>query len=120
MTLMIEAMPVPLEVDAHGVVRVGGTRVTLDTVIAAYRRHDSPEQIAESYDVLQLADVYAVISYYLQHRAEVDAYLEQRAREAEALRREIEQRFDQVGFRERLLVRRAEREKLTRDPSDRG
>jgi hypothetical protein len=42
-TLMIEVAPVPLEVDADGVVRVGGTRVTLDTIVDAFREGATAE-----------------------------------------------------------------------------
>ena len=107
MSLEVEPPPVPLQADEQGVMRVGKTRVRLDTVITAWKQGDSPEQIVENFDVLDLADVYAVISYYLNHRAEVEAYLEQNRQEAERLRAENEHRFPQAGIRERLLARRA-------------
>lgn len=107
MSLEVEIPPVPLQADERGVMRVGKTRVRLDTVITAWKHGDSPEQIVENFDALDLADVYAVISYYLNHRAEVEAYLEQNRQEAERLRAENERRFPQAGIRERLLARRA-------------
>ena len=79
----------------------------LDTVITAWKQGDSPEQIVENFDVLDLADVYAVIGYYLNHRAEVEEYLERNRLEGERLRAENERRFPQAGIRERLLSRRA-------------
>jgi len=86
--------------------RVGDTRVRLDTVITAWKQGDSPEQIVENFDALDLADVYAVISYYLNHRPEVEQYLEQNQQQGERLRAEIERRFPPSGIRERLLARR--------------
>ena len=56
---------------------------------------------------LQLADIYSVIGYYLRHRSEVEAYLGQRAHEAEQVRHQNEARFDTSGVRDRLLARRA-------------
>jgi uncharacterized protein (DUF433 family) len=106
-TLTIETDPVPLRVDDTGTVRVGGTRVTLDTVIGFFNQGESPEEIAYGFDTLKLADIYTVIGYYLRHRAEVDAYLKQRDEEAEALRREIQAQPRYKEFRERLLARRA-------------
>lgn len=106
MTLTIDVDQSPLAVDAHGVVRIGGTRVTLDTVIAAFHEGASAEEVVQQYPVLQLADVYAVFSYYLRHRAEVDAYLSARAAEAATIRAEIEARVSPIGVRERLLARR--------------
>ena len=99
--------PPPLRVDGDGVVRVGGTRVTLDAVVTAYLEGATAEEIVLRYDSLRLADVHAVISYYLEHRAEVEAYLAQRHQEAEELRRQVEARTPQAGIRERLLARRS-------------
>lgn len=109
MTLTIGADPVPLNVDETGTVRVGGTRVTLDTVISVYQQGYTPEGIVRGFPPLKLADVHAVISYYLNHREEVEAYLRQREVAAEALRGEIESRSDPRAFRERLLARWAQR-----------
>jgi uncharacterized protein (DUF433 family) len=106
MTLLIESKPVPLQVNEEGVVLVTGTRVPLDTVIHAYQRGDSAKEIVEQFDVLKLADVHAIIAYYLDHQAEVDEYLHRREAEAEVVRRFIEEKFDQKSVRERLLARR--------------
>ena len=106
MALMVSAEPVPLVTDADGVVRVGGTRVTLDTVVAAFRDGVSAEGIAEQYPALQLPHVYAVIAYYLNHREEVEAYLRARADLARQVRQENESRFEPLGVRERLLARK--------------
>ena len=96
--------PVPLQTDAQGVVRVAGTRVTLDTVVNAFETGASAEEIADDYP-LELDDVYAAILYYLRHRDEVRDYLEQRRRHADEVRRTNEARFDQRGLRDRLLAR---------------
>jgi len=106
MSLVIEAPPVPLRNDEHGVLRVGQTRVPLDTVVYAFNLGASPEEIVLNYPTLDLADVYAVINYYLYNRAEVDAYLRQRVAEAARVRAENERRFPPEGIRERLLARR--------------
>jgi hypothetical protein len=86
--------------------RVGATRVTLDTVVAAYREGKTAEGIAEQYPSLYLADVYSVLGYVLKHREEVDAYLQGRKRLADEVRKENEARFDPSGVRDRLLARR--------------
>lgn len=101
----IAAEPIPLTTDSQGVLRVAGTRVTLDTVIEVYKAGSTPEEIARHYPALQLADVYAVMTYYLRHRDDVEAYLSRRREEAAAVRREVESRFDTRGLRERLLSR---------------
>jgi uncharacterized protein (DUF433 family) len=85
-----EVVILPLHKDKDGVIRVGNTRVTLETVIAAYKRGDSPEKIVDSFDVLKLEDVHLVIGYYLSHRDEVDAYIREVDREGEQLRQKFE------------------------------
>ncbi len=103
--LLIATEPVPLKTDAHGVARVGGTRVTLDTVVAAFLKGATAEEIAQQYPSLDLADIYSVIAYYLRQRSEVDEYLRQRRKLAEEVRKENESRFDPAGVRARLLGR---------------
>jgi len=106
MTLVITTEPIPLETDADGVVRVGGTRVTLDTIVAAFNEGATAEEIVYQYPSLHLADVYAVISYYLRRRSEVETYLRQRQQQAAYTRKQNEARFDPHGVRDRLLARR--------------
>lgn len=107
MALAFATETIPLETDAAGVVRVGKTRVTLDTVVAAFLDGATAEEITHQYPSLSLADVYAVIAYYLRRRSEVDAYLQRRRQEADAIRRQNESRFDPAGIRARLLARQA-------------
>jgi uncharacterized protein (DUF433 family) len=97
--------PIPLLTDADGVIRVAETRVTLDTVVDTFMTGASPEEIAQDFPVLHLDDVYAVLTYYLRHRNEVDSYLRERRERGEAIRVEIEARSSQTGLRDRLLAR---------------
>lgn len=106
MALPVTAEPVPLTRDGDGVLRVGSSRVTLDTVVAAFREGMTPEGIVEQYPSLRLAEVYSLIGYVLNHAEEVDTYLRDRQRLAETVRRENESRFDPAGVRDRLLARR--------------
>jgi uncharacterized protein (DUF433 family) len=97
---------VPLSQDRAGVLRVTGTRVSLDSVIYAFNEGATPEEIVQQYPTLDLKDVYAVVSYYLQNRDEVETYLAQRQTERQELKKEIEARHDPRGLRERLLARK--------------
>lgn len=103
------AEPPPLSATDDGVVRITGTRVSLDSVIGAFLNGCTPEQIVYKYPSLTLPDVYAVITYYLRHRQEVEAYLVRQGEEAEEIRREVEEHFSPHGVRERLLARRSQR-----------
>jgi len=107
MSLVIGTDPVPLEMDGDGVVRVGGTRVTLDTVVTAFQQGATAEEIVQQFPALMLADVYAAITFYLRRRDEVEAYLDEGKRQAETLRERHESRLDRDGIRQRLLARRS-------------
>jgi uncharacterized protein (DUF433 family) len=106
MTLPVPNDPLPLQTDRDGVIRIGGTRVTLDTLVAAFLEGAAAEEIVQQYPSLNLADVYAVIGYYLRRRTEVDSYLRQRSEQAKQVQEENERRFDPTGIRARLLARR--------------
>ena len=108
MSLVIVDNPVPLRADADGVVRIGNTRVTIDTIVAAFKEGATVEEIMYQYPSLRLADVYAVISYYLEHQKEVDEYLEQRQQLADQIYQQNVVRFNQQGIRQRLLARQSE------------
>jgi hypothetical protein len=63
--------------------------------------------IVQQYDTLALPDVYAAIGYYLRHRAEIQAYLDQRElRGKEVQSRTEERRRDLQDIRRRLLAAR--------------
>src|SRR5262245_63304649 len=88
--LLLHAEPPPLRMDEGGAVRVGKSRVSLDLVVEQFENGMTPEDLVRAYDTLVLADVYAVIAYYLRHHDEVRAYLKRREEEAKALRAKIE------------------------------
>lgn len=100
---------IPLRTDEDGTIRVSGTRVTLDTLIARYNQGDTPEAIHEGFSSVSLTDIYAVVAYYLAHRDEVDAYLKQREDEAQRIRREWEAEYPPRITRSELLARLEEK-----------
>lgn len=82
--------PLPLRLDKSGTYRVGPTRVRLDSLVYLHNQGSSPEQIVSEYPSLDLADVHAVISYYLRHKADVDAYIRERETAADEIRQKLE------------------------------
>lgn len=110
MSVIVSTSEIKLTQTDAGVLRVSDSRVSLDTVILAFTQGATPEQIVEDYDSLELSEVYAVVSYYLQNREEVENYLERRKVERDQLRRQIEARCNPQGIRERLLARRRKTE----------
>ena len=107
MDWVIEKEAPPLRADADGVIRVGGTRVTIDSVVYEFNDGATAEQIVQSYPSLSLSDVYAVIAHYLRHRKQVDEYLKDREVVAETVRRQVMERSNQKEIRQRLLARRS-------------
>lgn len=100
-------MTVPLMTTDEGIIRVGNTRVRLDTVVYAFNEGYTAEEIVTQYPSLTLSDVYAVIAYYLNDRLAVDAYLAQRSEQAQMVRAEIEAKPEYRAFRQKLIDRRA-------------
>ena len=71
---------------AEGGYRVTDSRVSLDSVVYDFLSGLSPESIVDNYDTLTLEQVYGAITYYLAHRAEIDAHLEHNRAKFDALR----------------------------------
>jgi len=109
-TLPLPVNAPPLRMGDDGAVRVGNSRVSLDLVVQQYENGMTPEEMVRAYDTLQLADVYAAISYYLRHRDEVRTYLKRRQEQANHLEAKIESERPSVT-REDLHARRSAREK---------
>lgn len=105
MILELETQAPPMAADKDGVIRIGGTRVTLDTIVTAFHQGNTAEEIVSQFPALSLADVYAVIAYYLNHRQMVDTYLRVQEEAGESLWQEIEGKPDYQSFRQRLLNR---------------
>jgi len=95
---------VPLFADPYGTLRFQGTRVTLDSIVTAFRAGATAEEICQKFPSVPLADVYLIIAHYLHHTAEFDAYLSGQKAEAAVLRQSTEQRYP-TALRARLLAR---------------
>jgi uncharacterized protein (DUF433 family) len=116
--LIIEPRAVPLFLDENGVWRVTGTTIPLERVIECYKAGETPEGTVDAFDSLRLADVYAIIGYYLDHKEEVENYLREQALEAEKIRRMIEaSQPSRAGLREELLARKARMESGNHAPA---
>lgn len=92
----LESEPVPLARDGAGVIRIAGTRVALDSVISSYRSGASIHDLVEGFPDLSVQDIEATIAFYLEHRQEVDEYLEARLREASAIEAQIRREFPEA------------------------
>ena len=80
----------PLHLDDRGAIRVIGSRITLDTLVAKFKLGDTPEDLHEGFPSLSLAQIKGVIAWYLNHTAEADEYLAKGDAEAEEILKRIE------------------------------
>ena len=98
---------VPLREEPAGVLRVGKSRVLLELVLRAFKAGATPEAIVQSYDTLNLADVYAVITRYLAAPEPFEEYLRLRDEAAAETRARIEEHQGAQGNLRAVLLARA-------------
>jgi hypothetical protein len=101
------SVAVPLREEPPGVFRVGKSRVLLELVLRAFKAGATVEAIVQSYDTLNLADVYAVISRYLADPAPFEVYLRLCDEAAVNTRRKIEEFQGPQGNLRAILLARA-------------
>lgn len=91
---------------------VAGTRVSLDSLLYAFRRGAAPETIRRSFPALTLEEVYGALTFYLAHEQQVDEYLKQSEAEldAQAQQRREQFRTQNLELYERLAKARQESE----------
>lgn len=102
--------------NSFGVYHIQATRVTLDTVVIAFRRGDSPELICSQYPALTLDQVRMAIAFYLANKERVDEYLKQQDEIAEYWRRKTEENPPPVVLRLRAM--KATREAQRKSPEE--
>ena len=65
---------------------ITGKRISLDSVVYAFRRGQAPEGIRRSFPLLTLEEVYGAIAFYLANQTTIDSYLVDEEAEFEKLR----------------------------------
>lgn len=83
-------------------IRIAGTRVSLESLGVAHEEGASVEELADSFPDLTLPDIHAAIDYLLRHRDEVERYIEERRRQASEARERIRRDFPEVYREVRL------------------
>src|SRR5437899_2309288 len=99
---------VPLTLWDDGSIRIGSSRVTLESVVHEFSRGATAEQIQDDFPSLSLREIYGAISYYLDHEDQVADYLRGREEEAHKVRNETEDRPRIEALRRRLGERYAQ------------
>ena len=103
--LLIAKAP-PIREDLGGVLRIGETRVSLDSVVAAYNSGSSAEEIVCQFPSLSLGEVHAAISFYLLNKDLVDDYVREGDAVGDRFQQEVESNLRISEVRERVLARR--------------
>ena len=97
-------MPREYVEERNGGYYVANTRVSLESVIYAFLRGESPEGITDSFPALSLEQVFGALAYYTANRYELDRYLSAGSSEFEALRQQW--RRNNPALYERLMEAR--------------
>ena len=75
--------------DHDGGYYIAGTRISLDSIVHAFQDGESPESILESFPMAgPLVKIYGAITFYLENKEKVEAYLSDQERRWDALRKE--------------------------------
>lgn len=87
--------------------RVGNSNVLVEIVVRAFQDGATPETIVQRYPTTTLANVYAVISYYLRHKEDIEKYLNEREKKGKELKSKIENGQNNLSnIREKLRKQR--------------
>ena len=68
--------------------RIAGTGVTVERIVILYKMGLSPEEVADEFGHLSLAQVYAGLAYYHANREQIEAAITADQAECEALEQE--------------------------------
>lgn len=113
MTTLETTQNLPLRLTEDGTIRIADSRVSLDSVVHHYKLGASAEQIAQKFPALDLADVYAAITYYLNHEEAVEEYLREQESKGDEIQKKIESdpQYQKIlsELRARLLTRKSEK-----------
>ena len=112
MTTLENTQTLPLRLTEDGTIRIANSRVSLESVVHHYKLGATAEQIAQKFPTLDLADVYAAITYYLNHEEAIEEYLRQQEAKGDEVQNKIESdpqyQKKSASLRARLLSRKSE------------
>jgi uncharacterized protein (DUF433 family) len=98
----------PLTLWDDGSIRIGDSRVPIDTVVHEFESGSTAEQIQDDFPSLSLREIYGTISYYLDHGDRLQEYLLRREQEAAEVRREVEDPARAGAMRRRIREQNAQ------------
>src|SRR2546421_9244151 len=112
MATLEQTLTLPFRLTEDGTIRIGDSRVSLDSVVHHYKLGASAEQIAQKFPALDLADIYAAISYYLSNEQSVERYLASQESKGDSIQTHIESdpqyQRNSAKLREQLIARKSQ------------
>ena len=88
-------------------IRLRGHRIGLEHIVQGYRSGSSADEIADEFPGVALEQIYGVLTYYLRHQADIDAYLQrQEAHCEQEYRRSLERPSPAMARIRRTLAER--------------
>ena len=112
MTTLENTQTLPLRLTEDGTIRIANSRVSLDSVVHHYKLGATAEQIAQKFPSLDLADIYAAITYYLNHEESIEEYLRGREAKGDEVQKQIESdpqhQKKSAELRAHILARKSE------------
>lgn len=81
-----------------------GSRVSLASIVSAWREGLSPESIRDDFPVLSLEQVYGAITYYLANQVEADTYISDLIADFERRRADEEARNPELTAKLRSVL----------------
>jgi uncharacterized protein (DUF433 family) len=102
-----EVVSIPLETNAQGVIRIKGTRVSLDSILHAYYEDGATaEEIVLRFPTCAIEDIYTILSWALNNRDIVSDYLSSQLARRKQIESELREEYPSSGLRQRLLARK--------------
>lgn len=97
-------LTLPFRQIPDGTIRIGDTRVSLETIIDSYLSGQRPEEIHSGFPLIDLADIHAIIAFYLKNREAVDRYLAEQEADSQCILRELAEMQANAEKREPMNV----------------
>ena len=87
---------------------IAGTRISLDSIVIAFKRGASPETIKRSFPLLSLEEVYGTLTFYLANQTKIESYLRE---SEEVLKAEADERGKHLRKAQPNLIKRLQKAK---------
>lgn len=105
MNVLETVQTINLTKTSDGTLRIGKTRVALESVIHHFSVGATAEEIWQKFPSLTLGEVYGVIAYFLNNKESVVKYILKQEAESDEIQSETEKKFETTELRQRILDR---------------